>query len=536
MAYSQSWLENPASNRDLFIEVVVYDVLAVADTTFYLSTTGYLTSDASTMYQPIITNGSQITETLSLDNSAGLSFGDIEINNPEGLYDLWLDPTKYVWVNRSIKIYLGDPLWVATNLAQIHTDFQLIFDGIVADIDSKSRNFLNIKIRDKLERLNTPLNEVKMGNTYFTNTGLTQTDQDNLRPIVFGEVFNISPVLYDPVGGGSGLREYMYCKDASEQVIEVRDNGIPVYTYPTMTYGATIDLTTGKFRLTNGLYGACTCSVQGVKQSVVYSSTATATPTLSATYSNNIASLIGVITTQYGRSFYKLALSELDNANLYAFSIANTQSVGIFVTGSDTVIGVCQQLASSIGAQLFMSRLGKLQLLQIGVPTADASVTIIDTDILFSSLNISSKVDVIATNKLGYCFNYTTQPGLVTDLPDSAKEDLKLDWLTYTYPVDTTTKNLYKLSDDDPIQKDTQLLVTSEVQTEATRLVNYYKVPKTIYKFTGTAKLLSLKLGQGVTLIHNRFNLWNSGSGRTGQVVSLSPNWMAGTVDVEVIV
>jgi hypothetical protein len=101
--------------------------------------------------------------------------------------------------------------------------------------------------------------------------------------------------------------------------------------------------------------------------------------------------------------------------------------------------------------------------------------------------------------------------------------------------ADPTTKTNYRL-DEEPEQIDTMLLVSAEANTEAVRLRNYFKTPRTVYKFTGTSNLLSLKLGQEVTLIHSRFDLYAGGLGRQGQVVTLSPNWLDATIEVEVLV
>jgi hypothetical protein len=91
---------------------------------------------------------------------------------------------------------------------------------------------------------------------------------------------------------------------------------------------------------------------------------------------------------------------------------------------------------------------------------------------------------------------------------------------------------MYKLTSD-PIQRESYLINTAAAKEEATRLLNYFKVARTVYSFTGTAKLLGLKLGQQVTLTHPRFGLQ---AGKVGQVISLSPTWTKGSVEVEVII
>lgn len=604
--YSQGWLEDPAAIRGIFAEVVVYDVVAAQDVTKYISTLGYITTDASVSYLPIIVGGVQITESLPLDGQATLSFGDIELNNVTMDLDPWLDITKYIWANKSIKVYLGDPTWVCANISDIHTKFELIFDGIVNDIDSKSPTSLNLKIRDKLERLNTPITESKLG--VYGTWASGQTNKETIRPIAFGEVHNVQPLLIDPatleylISDGSQILNVtsiasttnLICDTTSilttntpivfnpitidnttsilgitfgttyyvktivdsttftisatsggtvlsltngtcnligtiesystERIIELRDNGVPLST-------PTVSLTTGKAKLGANLAGTLTASVQGVKNSVNLSTGALVV----GTYKNNIANLIALIVTQYGKYTSRLnGATELDLVNLAAFETANPQSVGLYITDRTNTLVACQELAASIGAQVFINRKGLLQLLRIGSPISTSvvpEVAITTADIIHHSLNITNRLPVQATVKLGYCRNYTVQNGLLTAIPQIHKTMFETEWFTKT-ATNYSTKKLYT-QNTDPDQKDTLLLVGTEAMAEATRLQTYFNTPHTVYGFTGTSKLLSLKLGQQVNLTYPRFGM---NSGVTGQVVGLTPNWLKSTIEVEVLV
>lgn len=528
MSYSQAWLESPSAIRGLLVEVQVYDVVAAANTTFYLSTMGYVTTTADVIYNPILNNGIQLTESLDVTgSSAGLSYGDLEINNPIGEYDNWLDSTKYIWTNKSINIYYGDPSWVCADLTAVRSTFKLIFSGVIADIDSRSRTSINIKLRDKLERLNAPLTEAVLGTTGTWAGG--QTNTESIKPLVFGEVFNVEPLLTDP-----STFTYMFNNGASELLIEIRDNGVPIYTHngTTVTLNAdvpnVVNLTTSTFVLSRPLAGTCTISVQGINNSINLATGALVT----GTYVNNIANLIALIVTQYGKSTTRFTAADLDLTNLSTFQTNNQQKVGVIISDRENVLSICQQLATSIGAQLYVNRLGLLQLLKIGAPTADTTVAITEDDIIHFSLAISNKVAVAAATSIGYCKNWATQTGLITGIPAQHKAFFAAEWPDPKINADATTKTNYSL-DSLPVQKDTLLITDTDAATEAARLTTYYKTPRIVYKFTGTSRLLSLVLGQAVTLTHNRFNLTD---GKTGQVVGLSPDWLNGTVEVEVIV
>lgn len=624
---TQAWLEDPSSIRCLLVEITARSISTSTEVTFYLSNMGYITDTADVSYLPYLTGALQTTESLGIDSNLSMSFGDIQVANFNGELDAWLDIAQYVWVNRTIKVYLGDPRWASANLAAVRTNFEKIFDGVIADVDSSAREFINIKVRDKLQRLNYPLTDNTLG-TYGTWAS-GQTNQDTIRPLIFGEVNNISPVLVDPskleymfndtsigtyitnisitnlitctstagfvvnkpivftfssvaypLGFGnliSGTVYYIKTIDSSttftvsatsngtvfalttaiitntgstvntvqaesntlstELLIEIRDNGVPIYTDPSVfigpgarPQGAVVSLTTGKFTLTSPAAGTVTASVQGVQRSVNLTTGAL----VEGTYVNNIANIIALIVTQYGQANQRLIASDIDLVNFNAFSLlasVNNAAIGIPVLDRSNALAICQDIANSASAQLFFNRAGLLQLLQLGINTSDTTMSITDDNILHHSLHISNRTAVVAATKVGYCQNYTPQTALASSIPGTANTMFADPWYSNTV-VDAGVQSTYKLTAA-PVQKDTRLIVGSDCSALATFLNNYFKVPHTVYAFTGSAKLLSLKLGQGVTLTHNRFGL---NAGKSGQVITLAPDWANGTVNVEVII
>lgn len=519
MSYSQSWLDNSQNRRTILVVVKAYNVIAATENTFYLSTTGFVTQDGLTVFTPVIRSGPRFNESLSIDGNISISYGDLELLNHSGQYDDWLDSTKFVWVNRQIQIYFGDPSWTAASAAALSPTFELVFDGLVADIDSRNKDSVNIKFRDKMERLNTPLTEEKLG-SYGTWAGGNQ-NQDAIKPVVFGEPHNYEPLLINPAA-----LEYMFNNGLSEQLIEIRDNGIPIYTAGTLTGGATVNNTTGTFTLSKPLAGTCTVTSQGVKKFFNLG-----TGDVTDTFGNNLARTIGIITTLYGKTGYKLTASEIDLVNFTSFNTNNPYSVGLVISDRENVLNVCKNLLASVGAQLFFTRKGLLQILQLGQYTSDAVVEIDKTKMVAGSFGISYRAPVQATTKLGYARNWLVQQNLETAIPAQHKDLFESEWLTKTI-TDSTVASLYR-QDAEPIQIDTYLIAEAEATTEATRRNNFTKVARMAYSFTGTSSLLSLKLGQQVTLKYDRFGL---SSGKAGQVTSLSPDFYKGTVQVEVLV
>ena len=141
-----AWLQSADCIRCALVEVVAR--IGGSETTLYLSNRNYVTASgdtpASTAYTACITGGVSFAETLSLDGTPSISYGDIEIDNRGGVRDAWLG---YVWANRQVRVYMGDPRWV-------RADFRLIFDGVVGDLLSRDAEVLNLSLLDKLQRLN----------------------------------------------------------------------------------------------------------------------------------------------------------------------------------------------------------------------------------------------------------------------------------------------------------------------------------------------------------------------------------------------
>ncbi len=472
----------------ILVEVIAS--IAGVETTLYLSTKGYVSgaadSPANIVYMPAIAGGVQVTEEISLDGSAAMSYGDIELYNVSGERDGWLD---YVWSNRSVKVFNG-------YLGAARSSFTLLFNGVIDDIGSSTRDRINLKIRDKLQRLNCPVSDAKLGGT--------KSNADTVLPLVFGEVCNITPLLTNPE-----TLEYQVHNGAIERIIEVRDNGVPITTF-------TANLTTGKFVLTAAPAGVITCSVQGSKQE---------------TYVNTVSSVIQRLAMSYGKTATRLISIDMSLPILGRFDLDNTQAVGTYLSGRENVITVMQELAASIGAQIVINRSGKLSLLQISFPPSGVATAITAVDMVQSSLHIVRRLPVKSSVKLGYCKNWTVQSNLQTGIPESSKDMLSTEFLTVTESNTAVAAN-YKL-DAEPIQINTLLLSKEEATAEAARQLAIYSVPRTIYGFEGFSSCLDLILGQAVTLTHSRFGL---SVGKTGIVTKLQPDWINFRVQVEVMI
>lgn len=491
-----AWLKDPAAVRVVLIEVNVKS--AGLETTRFLATKPYTTSPtdspANQYYDPVVTTGIQFTEQLSIDGQGGLSAGDIEIANYNGERDSWLDD---IWDNHSIKAWIGDPRWV-------RADFQMIFNGVVATIDSKSRDVLNLSLMDKLQRLNTPITDAKIGGT--------ESNKDDVINLSFGEVSNVTPKLTNGV-----TLEYQIHDGPVESIFEVRDNGKPIANAVIGWAGVTVNNATGRFTLNRAAAGTITCSVQGDKNPV---------------YINTVSKLVQRAVTGYGKLTDRFVTADLDVSNLAAFETTCPQAAGAFAEGRTNVLNLCQDLAGSVGAQLVMSRLGLLRLIQLKIPGTGAPIVIDSTQMMERTLKIQQRPLVKSSVMLGFNKNWTVQTNLLTSIPEAHKALFATDWMTTT-ATSASVQADYKLNAA-PLQVDTMFCTRTDAQSEAQRRLDIWSTARTVYQFDGTSDLLqSLELGNAVTITNRRFGLQN---GKTGIVISLAPNWLTGRVTVGVLI
>lgn len=484
------WLKSQSAYRCVLIEAVAR--VNGVETMVYMATRSYTTSPAdspaNTQYLPIATVGTLFTERLSLEGDGALSTGDLEIDNTAGERDTWAG-AGYVWKNRGDRAFIGDLRWP-------RSDYRMIFDGVAADLMPRGRQGLALKLRDKLQRLNTPITEAKLG-------GDTE-QRDALLPTALGQQFNVTPLLVN-----AAILKYQVHAGRIDQIIEVRDNGAPV--------AFTADLATGTFQLEDAPAGVVTASVRG---------------DAAGGYVDTAAQLVKRLVTSYGKVSDRFTEADLDLASFAAFDAAHPQPMGLYSTERLNVLVACQMLLGSLGAQLVMSRLGKLRLVKLALPGAGMPFVIRPEHMLDGTLQPTGRTDVVGAVKLGFAKNWTVQDaGTLANLPESHKVLFTEEWLTTT-ATDAATLATYRLNAE-PVQIDTMLLTRADADAEAQRRLNLWKVPRTTYEFDGVPELLQLELGQAVNVYSPRFGM---AAGVSGIVISLAPDWNTGRVKVGFLV
>lgn len=486
-----SWLKTANHIRTILVEVESVLIGGGQSATFYLASQPFVTSSSDTpanrSYDPCLVGGISFSESLSLDNSVSIGYGDLEVDNSDGSKDAWLN---YVWTNRSIKIYIGDPTWPKN-------DYTLIFSGLVSDVSSRSRNSLNLVLVDKLQKLNNPISEVLLASSELAS--------DTLIPVTFGECFNVSPLVAD-----SSTLTYQVHTGPIEQIIEVRDNGAPVEF--------TADPATGTFVLDQSPYGQITCSVQGAKTGGVYT--------------NTIPEIIKTIVKNYGPANSRLTDADIDLANFASFNTLYPYPVGVYCTSRENMLEVCNQLAGSIGAQLTFSNLGLLKLVRLDLAGTGTTYTVEPSDVESRSLTVGEKSVVRAATKLGYAKNWTPQTsGLAAGINPASVPLFNTEYLFET-DENTTTADDYAITTE-PEMEPTLLVTTTGAQAEAVRRNTLFSASRTIYTMTAYPHYLFVNLGDNINLTNPRFGLNVT---KSGIVVDIDRDWITGRVSLGVLI
>ena len=481
-----SWLLSSSATRMILVEVLV-NVNGV-EVTRYLASHPYVTGPndvpPNTEYLPVITGDPVFAEELSLTGEARMSGGEIELENRDGALDAWCFD---VWKNGTYKVWSGDSSWS-------HDQFEPVLEGVVAGIAPSGDAALKITLGDKMERLNTPITEIKLGGV--------SPNKDALLPIPFGECHNVPLLLKNP-----GTLEYGFLGSV-EWIKDVRTNGKPV--------PITVDNAAGNVTLTvNPLANTVTASVQGEN---------------GAGYVPRIAPLVQRIATAYGQESQRFTLADIDTDNFAAFDLAHPQTVSLWVADRISAAQAIQQLAASVGAQALISRANKLRLVKLALPAAGTPTDIGPEQMRVNTLKPTSWQDVVAAVKLAFDRNYTVQAGLVTGIPSEHADLYATEWLTET-AVDEALAARYRLSID-PVQIETCLKNRADTHTEALRRLAMKAVPRGIYEFDGDPEMSILELGGPVTLRAPRYGMEN---GVPGTVVKLMRHLITCRVDVGVL-
>ncbi|MBD8531495.1 MULTISPECIES: hypothetical protein [unclassified Massilia] len=480
-----AWLKSDAAITNILVET--WALVNGVRTRFTWSTNGYTTAGTNNpvFYAPIISVSLPLDEALSLTSAAELSVGDVEIDNTNAVNEAY---AGYIWADELVAV-VGDQTWA-------RADYREILVGHTAGLVRKGRGKFALRLRDMMEGLNYPLSERTFGGS-GPNANLPI-------PLTFGECFN-------PAGEWSDANalERQWHDGPIEGIPEARANALPI------TEQVIVSESTGKATLTAyNETSNITATVQGDKFGGVFRKT--------------IATLVQRFITGYGKYADRYSLGNIDAVNFAAFDAANQQPVGLHVRESLNVIAACAMLASSVGAQLAPTLSGKLQLIQIALPAAGPATEIRAEHMVGGTLKYVQHIEPVAAVELGYCKNWTPQPGLSSNVRAEHLALFAKEWPLTVLRTRPDVMRDYKLPGT-ATMRPTMLLLPEDAEGEADRLNALWGPGRDIYEFEGTPDLLLLSIGARLVVYHELDGMI---AGVEAQILSIKRNWWTRKVTI----
>lgn len=397
----------------------------------------------------------------SLGGASAISIGELDINNAGGERDNWLDDA---WDGRPVRLYLGAPTWPKA-------DFRPILSGVALDLVAKDHSLLTLKITDKQQLLNGPVQKNLIG-------AGTANSQKPI-PLTYGEVYNIEPPLVD-----SATRKYQVHDGRIESITAVYDNGKAISYTP--------DLNAGTFTLSTAPAGRITADVKGCK--------------LGGVYLSKTADIIQrILLTKT-----PLTGADLDLGSFNAFNALCPQTIGIYIGDRQNVLTVLDELVKTFAAWYGFNRAGLFQLGRLDVPSGVPVLELFADDVAEFGLTVKSRSLPIATLRLGYKRNWTVQTdGLDASVSLARKAELAdvHQVVSATNPgIESTFKTALS-----PDAINSLLVLQSDAQAEANRravMFSTLRYKYTLRCFTAPARI---EQGQVIKLTYPRYG-FNTGA------------------------
>lgn len=473
-----------------------YDLDTSSTVTLYYSGEGFVTSPtdspANTLFLPRLIEPISFTRSMfSQGKIGGFSvpgFGNLVLANGDGELDELAD---YAWDSRSVEVRVGEA----------GADFQYyftIFKGESKSVEFDDENVL-VVLRDQQDDFT-----IDFPPNIYSGSGVSANIVGQPKPLCFGEVYNISPVLID-----STNRIYQIHDGVINSVDAVYEGGVQL----TLTTDYTVDLNAGTITLTADPDGPITADVKGAKDGTVYI--------------ESVADIVREIVTTYGGLADP---GDLDTASFTALDSANSSTVGLYISSSTDILDALDQLLNTVGGFYGFDRDGKFFIGRIEL----ASGSGITPDAEFDQTNIIELTRLASEVpnfrfKVQYKKNYTPM--------DESQFGATITQAQRDYLV---REGLFEIVEDATVQTaypNSQELVvpalfagSAAAATEATRLSQIYDEQREVYRIIVKTQPYTLKLNDVVQITFDRYNLT---TGKNFRVISITEDAATNEVELE---
>lgn len=418
-----------------------------------------------------------------------VGFGELVLSNADGGLDYLKD---YGFDGQPLRVLVGDPEFGFGS-------FDVVLTATMEQVELDQRE-LRIRVRDRQAELAEPIQTVRyLGTGDLEGTGLDV--QGRVKPLVYGQVFNVLPVTVTPL-----KHIYQVADNPIEDIQFVYDQGVALTrTLPDYTDEAHLlddghKPAAGHFRVYQGYFRLHARPTGVLTADVVEGATVA---------DRSVAQILKRMALQVG-----VLAGDIDNTDVTDLDAANDSPVGIYIDQDFTAIQAMDEVAQSIGAYFGFDQLGVFRMGRLESPPLTSIFTIDE------NLIIGNELERVTTRdegrgvpsyrvNLDFAKNYTVQgtDQLAASVDDDRAAELALAYRKVV-AEDLTILNKHKLSPE--INRVTLLLEQTDAQAEALRLLNLYKVSREVYDVTVRLEdefISLLDIGEAVTILYRRFGL-----------------------------
>ena len=485
-----------------FLRVVVERILIEIDaaidaagtvSTFYVSTDRFVTGTADTpahiAFDPRLIDPGTIGLNAFADGRTGgntkLETGEIVLSNVDGGLDGW---NEYSFDGRTVTIRGG-------STGAYPDDYTTLFTGTIEAVEMSTEQAV-LRLRDKQWRLNLPALSARYAGTNSLPNGVEGTPddlQDQVKPKAYGKVLNVSPPLVN-------TSKLTYEVGVCNSIDAVYDQGLALTAGTTHASLSALQAATvaagtvdkcpsaGYFRIGSNPVGAITADV-----------------TQGATAGDRTAAqIIKALALAAGFS-----AGEIDSGDVTALDTAASQVLGIWLSNEASFQSAMDDVANSIGAWYGFDASGKLRMGQILAP-ATPVLTLYDYDVLAGFERRPPKDNGIPiwSAVVRHTKYWTVQPNDLAGAVSNPRRAILSQEYRRAAATDASIKTQWLLAGT--LDVDTLMTSAANAVTEATRLLNLYKVKRDIYDVPITLNVMatySLKIGSVVRFEYPRFGL-----------------------------
>lgn len=477
--------------------IYLVDLTAVIDDvgtkqTFRYSSAGYVTSPTSTppnvYYEERLKQPSLIRlDMFSSGRTSGKSsigVGELVLSNADGGLDFLQD---YGFDGQELVLRVGSP-------DQDISNFTIVLTATMEQVEITQKTLV-VKVKDKQAILDENIQQ----ELYLGTGGLEGTDlsiKGSPKPLVYGKVFNIIPVIVNPINF-----IYQISSDDVFDIPFVYDRGIALLkgtNYTDLTELQTVAPAAGEYRQFQGYFRLGSRPVGVLTCDVVETNSAT---------NHTVPKILEKIALRMG-----IGALEISSSDVLDLAVLNSSEVGIYIPQGNVATQAMDEIANSIGAYYGFDSQGIFRMGRLDSPPMTPDLFIEEDSILEIDKVASRDTDRgIPTYRveLKYAKNYTLQDrtALAAAVADERVAELKEAYRTViAEDLDILLK--HELSPE--ISRETLLIDPLDAQDEADRLLTLYSVRRDVFQLRvrlDDQLTELLEIGNIVNLVYYRYGL-----------------------------